>query len=120
VVPKNPVSSGEELGIRMVVEGPGTYDVYAALAGGALGPVLLLWDGGSNAWMPWDGVSQPSAVLRNADLGALPVDERIYELLPKMPLSGGLEGTYQVYGVLFEPGDLGQPAAMDVLELTIQ
>ncbi len=108
------VDEGEELGIKAIIDGDGTYDVYAALLGGILGPSGIIMFGKDGVVSPSFDLSNSSDIpellkhrlMENVSLQETPLRERVKTLIPKMVLGGaGLAGTYSVVIGLTAPGD---------------
>ncbi|MCP4699972.1 MAG: hypothetical protein GY862_24440 [Gammaproteobacteria bacterium] len=104
------IEEGEEVGITLVLNGDGHYDVYAAVTGGALGSDIHVFGPGGVPilWTPDQNVPK---LLDDVDLGSLAVKDKIIQLVPKIeiPLGSGLEGEYTFYGALSTPGQMDFP-----------
>jgi Zn-dependent alcohol dehydrogenase len=97
------VQSGEEIGIKVVMNGDGLYDAYMWIEGGVLGGAKLAIDE-TGQFAPWNDQAPPK--LRNSiDLAALTVKDKIVNVLPKVPATG-LTGTYNLTAALAAPGTL--------------
>ncbi len=110
VVNDNIIEAGEEIGAYLVLDGDGTYDVYAALTGGVLGSQIFLFTE-SGSLVPFNGdiSSLQNLKLRsNLDFSSLGVREKIIQLLPKVPLddTSQIKGTYTFIVALCTPGKL--------------
>lgn len=97
------VRSGEEIGIKVVLNGDGVYDAYMWIEGGVLGGAKLGIDA-AGQFVAWNDQAPPK--LRNGiDLGALSVQDKIVNVLPKVPAQG-LTGTYSLNAALSVAGTL--------------
>lgn len=111
VVNDQVVEKGEAIGAAVVLDGDGSYDVYAALTGGVLGEQLLLFkeDG---TMVPFNGDLSSLPKLRaNVNLNSLSVKDKIITLLPKVSLddTSSIKGTYTFIVALCTPGKLDFP-----------
>lgn len=105
VVNSTAIEAGEALGATLLLNGDGSYDVYAALTGGVLGSLLYMFNE-QGLLVPF---SSPMAKMRsNINLSTLSVDDKIISLLPKFDLldTAGLKGDYTFYVALCTPGNL--------------
>jgi len=97
------VRSGEEIGIKVVFNGDGVYDAYMWIEGGVLGGAKLGIDE-AGQFVPWNDQAPPK--LRSGiDLATLSVQDRIVNVLPKVPATG-LTGTYSLNAALSVAGTL--------------
>jgi hypothetical protein len=97
------VQSGEEIGIKVVFNGDGVYDAYMWIEGGVLGDAKLGIDE-AGQFVAWNDQAPPK--LRNGiDLATLSVQDKIVNVLPKVPATG-LTGTYTLNAALSAPGTL--------------
>ena len=95
------VKSGEEIGIKVVLNGDGVYDAYMWISGGVLGAAKLGIDG-TGQFVAWNDQAPPK--LRSGiDLATLSVKDKIINVLPKVP-AAGLTGTYSLNASLSAPG----------------
>ncbi len=121
VVNDQMVEKGEEVGALVILDGDGSYDVYAALTGGVFGEQLMIFqeDGGM---VPFNGDFASLPRLRtNLNLGSLSVEDKIITLIPKVPLvdTSSLRGTYTFIVALCTPGQLDFPV-FDQLSVEIK
>jgi hypothetical protein len=97
------VQSGEEIGIKVVLNGDGVYDAYMWIEGGVLGDAKLGIDE-AGQFVPWNDQAPPK--LRSGiDLATLSVQDKIVNVLPKVPATG-LTGTYSLNAALSVAGTL--------------
>ena len=111
VVNDQVVESGEAIGAFVVLDGDGTYDVYAALTGGILGDQFMIFkeDG---TMVPFNGdLTSLPKLKANLNFNSLSVKDKIISLLPKMPLddTSSIKGTYTFMVGLCTPGKLDFP-----------
>ena len=117
VVNNELVEAGEDLGASLVLNGTGTYDVYAAVTGGALGNDLYMFTS-TGGLIPL-GDTMPK-LRENLNIGTLSTKDSIISLLPKMVLGGvSLNGIYTFYVALCTPGQLDF-TDLDFISVTIQ
>jgi len=105
VVNSTTIEAGESLGATLLLNGDGSYDVYAAITGGALGSSLFMF----NEQGALVTSASPLAKIRsNIDISTLSVEEKIIALLPKFDLldTASLKGVYTFYVALCTPGNL--------------
>ena len=95
------LQSGEEIGIKVVLNGDGVYDAYMWIEGGVLGGAKLgINEAGQ--FVPWNDQAPPK--LRSGiDLATLSVQDKIVNVLPKVP-AAGLTGVYTLNAALSVPG----------------
>lgn len=110
------VKAGEEIGIKLVLNGDGIYNIHLSLQGGVLGEVKYGFDE-NGQFAPWNDQTPP--ILRNGiDLGLLTVQQKIINILPKIPATG-LAGTYNLNAALAIPGTVNFEST-DSIEVIIQ
>jgi len=116
----NILEQGEEIGAMLVVNGDGRYDVYAAVSGGILAENIFVFgkDGALVPWIPGSDIMPPK-LLDNVEISSLSVNERMIQLLPKLPHSDDLKGTYVFFGVLCTPGTIDLKV-VDVQQIEIK
>ena len=95
------VKSGEEIGIKVVLNGDGVYDAYMWIEGGVLGDAKLGIDE-AGQFVPWNDQAPPK-LRTGIDLATLSVKDKIVNVLPKVPATG-LTGTYTLNAALSAPG----------------
>jgi len=99
------IEAGQSLGAALLLNGSGSYDVYAAIGGGVFGNTLHMFSQGG-VFTPLAG-TMPK-LKSNINIGSLSTKEKIISLLPKMSLpdTSALKGTYTFYAALCTPGSL--------------
>ncbi len=112
------IEPGEELGATVVLNGDGQYDVYVAITGGVLGETFYLFDsnGGLVPWIPTEGL--PEKFRSNLDLASLAIQEKMIQVLPRIPLVD-IAGNYTFYAGLTTPGQLDFPV-LDTLPVEVK
>jgi len=106
------VKAGEELGISVVLDGDGSYDVYIGITGGIFENDFIAFDANSEL-VTWQPPTLPAKLRNNINIANLSAKDKIIELFPRISLDE-YAGNYSVYAVLTKPGkfDLGDPATV--------
>ncbi|WP_069469765.1 hypothetical protein [Candidatus Marithrix sp. Canyon 246] len=97
------VQSGEEIGIKVVLNGDGVYDAYIWIEGGVLdGATLTVNKDGQ--WVLRNDQS-PQKLRANIDIETLNLQKKIITLLPRLKFEN-IAGRYKLTAALTTPGQL--------------